>query len=599
MKITKLSLTNFRSFKDTQTMDFAPVTLLVGPNSVGKSSVLMALFYLQQIIEKGQCNPQKLEALNDKYIGGFKKLVHGHDIRSKIKIKIEFDKNERIGNSYGVIEDLFEDFNIGISSPSEAAKKMSIDFEIAWSESLDTAYISRYTVAFDGENIAEVTSDSGLKQPMLSAINFLHPLLLPDNHDEWLINSVDEGISIHEALKENYLHSIGGELINYRDISKGYNDDTYKNEFVITFNENAYVSEFHELVTEPRTTNENNKFSTDNSLVNELSFVPYKISHIPIAVDCHSGALPKLGKKLKTSLALEDAKINERATEIFSDLVVAPLDNLFRILKDSLCIGPLRTVPNALCQINSAYEQKDWYDGSAAWDVLATADLVLMNSVNDWVSNPAKLNLGYGIALRVDKTFSEIKRSTEQQTHHSLIENLDSEISSLYKDDISKGFSKVDEIITKSGYSIWDINNTIAVSPNEIGVGISQLMPLIVASLSRKQGLIACEQPELHVHPRVQVDIGDLLTQTNSSVSFLIETHSEHLVLRLLKRIRQTTENELPTGYLPVLSNNISIIYLEAKEEGVKATRIDIDEDGEFKQHWPHGFFSERREELM
>jgi AAA15 family ATPase/GTPase len=51
MKITKLSLTNFRSFKETQTIEFAPVTLLFGPNSVGKSTVLMALFYLQEILD--------------------------------------------------------------------------------------------------------------------------------------------------------------------------------------------------------------------------------------------------------------------------------------------------------------------------------------------------------------------------------------------------------------------------------------------------------------------------------------------------------------------------------------------------------------------
>jgi AAA15 family ATPase/GTPase len=54
MRITKLSLTNFRSFTETQTIEFAPVTLLFGANSVGKSTVLMALFYLQQILAKGQ-----------------------------------------------------------------------------------------------------------------------------------------------------------------------------------------------------------------------------------------------------------------------------------------------------------------------------------------------------------------------------------------------------------------------------------------------------------------------------------------------------------------------------------------------------------------
>jgi AAA15 family ATPase/GTPase len=54
MRITKLSLTNFRSFKETQTIEFAPVTLLFGASSVSKSTVLMALFYVQQILAKGR-----------------------------------------------------------------------------------------------------------------------------------------------------------------------------------------------------------------------------------------------------------------------------------------------------------------------------------------------------------------------------------------------------------------------------------------------------------------------------------------------------------------------------------------------------------------
>jgi AAA15 family ATPase/GTPase len=69
MRITKLSLTNFRSSKETQTIEFVPVTLLFGPNSVGKSTVLIALFYLQQILDKGQCDPQRIDALGGKLVG--------------------------------------------------------------------------------------------------------------------------------------------------------------------------------------------------------------------------------------------------------------------------------------------------------------------------------------------------------------------------------------------------------------------------------------------------------------------------------------------------------------------------------------------------
>ncbi|WP_179213516.1 AAA family ATPase [Pseudomonas aeruginosa] len=80
MRITEIALTNFRSFQVTQSIALAPVTLLFGPNSVGKSSVLMALFYIQQMLEKGQCDPQRIDALGEKHVGGFKSLVNGRDM---------------------------------------------------------------------------------------------------------------------------------------------------------------------------------------------------------------------------------------------------------------------------------------------------------------------------------------------------------------------------------------------------------------------------------------------------------------------------------------------------------------------------------------
>ncbi|EPU2017329.1 AAA family ATPase [Escherichia coli] len=48
MKLTKLVLENFRSVRERQEIDFAPVTLLLGPNSAGKTTILIASDYLQQ-----------------------------------------------------------------------------------------------------------------------------------------------------------------------------------------------------------------------------------------------------------------------------------------------------------------------------------------------------------------------------------------------------------------------------------------------------------------------------------------------------------------------------------------------------------------------
>ncbi|MGJ7711465.1 AAA family ATPase [Escherichia coli] len=60
------------SLRERQEIDFAPVTLLLGPNSAGKTTILIALFYLQQILDREQCDPIYLEAMGNRRIDGFR-----------------------------------------------------------------------------------------------------------------------------------------------------------------------------------------------------------------------------------------------------------------------------------------------------------------------------------------------------------------------------------------------------------------------------------------------------------------------------------------------------------------------------------------------
>jgi hypothetical protein len=94
-------------------------------------------------------------------------------------------------------------------------------------------------------------------------------------------------------------------------------------------------------------------------------------------------------------------------------------------------------------------------------------------------------------------------------------------------------------------------------------------------------------------------DPAGLYRQFASRKQFIIETHSEHLMLRLLKRIRQTTDGEIEPGSLALYSDEVSVIYVEPGEDSVSIKNIGISDDGEFKNSWPKGFFGERRQELM
>ena len=105
----------------------------------------------------------------------------------------------------------------------------------------------------------------------------------------------------------------------------------------------------------------------------------------------------------------------------------------------------------------------------------------------------------------------------------------------------------------------------------------------------------------MHIHPALQVALGDLFASrlADSDTLFLLETHSEHLMLRFLRRIREASDDELPPGTPSLTPEQIAVYFVENAEAGIQMTHIGIDEDGEFIDRWPQGFFAERRQELL
>ena len=129
--------------------------------------------------------------------------------------------------------------------------------------------------------------------------------------------------------------------------------------------------------------------------------------------------------------------------------------------------------------------------------------------------------------------------------------------------------------------------------PHDVGIGISQVLPVIVLALDRETDFAAIEQPELHVHPRVQVGLGDMFISKlhgNPSSRLLIETHSEHMILRILRRIRETGEDK-PANGVAVTGADVAVYYVFVRDGCTSMRRIEIDKKGEFVQPWPDDFF--------
>lgn len=152
-------------------------------------------------------------------------------------------------------------------------------------------------------------------------------------------------------------------------------------------------------------------------------------------------------------------------------------------------------------------------------------------------------------------------------------------------------------------------SNTL-VSLKDVGIGISQVLPILASAFGESNRCIAVEQPEIHIHPRLQAELGDVFIESALGIkknTYLIETHSEHLILRILRRIRETTEGEIedwpdalrgacPNGIRP---EDVAVLYVEPGEEGAKVRHLRINELGEFIDEWPGGFFDERSREIF
>jgi predicted ATPase len=89
--LTSLEIENFKGIAARQRIDFAPLTLLFGANSAGKSSILQALLYLHELIERGAADVERTElGGNVLELGGFARLVHKHDTARAIVLRAKF-----------------------------------------------------------------------------------------------------------------------------------------------------------------------------------------------------------------------------------------------------------------------------------------------------------------------------------------------------------------------------------------------------------------------------------------------------------------------------------------------------------------------------
>jgi len=717
MLLKALTLENFKGIRDSVRLELAPLTLLFGPNNAGKSTVVQALMYAREVLERNNCDAGQTQLGGGVVdLGGFENLVYGRDLRRIIRMRFELDlrdiplpkysdwvrEHELDGHVWNQYSAAPKHLDISAAHRVQSSIKDAwVQIEIAWRRDPDQAGTGRpvvqaYSVGHGQDTFAKISlNDEG--KARLSEIGFGVPpfgttYYQGDASDlDWALACASRGrlrrvLQTRDApglgVKQGATVALPGEQVEpeHNRLSRKAFDEVVSK--IVKGNDawgdptidpatgapNPYYQARQQLielaealVNLTRVAETPNTLQFPDLLVgaqdhppargfSEGSAPPQVTSDGPVAIEfddrrrisdlvaakketeswlldlfdalvyddyvpsdeernlplsLRGTALPEWGKTLEPDPRVwlpndkEDYQnqfweypvfVQEYVKDLLTSIVTGPGELLCQALKNSVYLSPFREMPARHYQPARSPEPRRWANGLAAWDWLLLKGKPLVIKVNKWLAGKRGFDAGYEIDLR----------------HYRELEVDSAVLAALTAVDSSSGLdlgwvrNELLKLPEGRRLMIRDLRTEISHFPQDLGVGISQLIPVIVAALHNESGVVAIEEPESNIHPAFQVVLADLfITQAKAhpNVLFLVETHSEHLMLRCLRRIRETTEGG--EGHQPVARpEDIAVHFVEPGEKGPSIHRIQIDEGGDFIDPWPRGFFRERLREL-
>jgi len=134
-------------------------------------------------------------------------------------------------------------------------------------------------------------------------------------------------------------------------------------------------------------------------------------------------------------------------------------------------------------------------------------------------------------------------------------------------------------------------NSDVSYDLTHVGVGVSQVLPILVMCLlADTDSTLVFEQPELHLHPKVQTLLGDFfLSMALCNKQCIVETHSEYLIDRLRFRIAAASPEQK-------MNHQAKIYFVEKASQGSSFREVVINEYGAISD-WPEGFFDQSQQQ--
>jgi hypothetical protein len=605
--LTSLSIGNFKAFGETQTIPIRPLTLIFGANSSGKSSIIHSLLLANHALANGNFDVHQPRLAGESVdLGGFREFAHRHrvDHHCTLAFAIEHEPY-RTRECFSSFRRTTVRLDLGLVVHDAPSKRQSNPPGLVRCVILaDDCELLRTIVGEDGfHHVQNVNFDHPHFTPFFAQINRLRPAESPYRQPgpNWQPSS-DVQHAIEDAKQIDDLCADATKpdamLLELRETFHR-RVDTMRRSVQVDCNRDASIRTdfFGELRMWLET-------GLEQVPLNPRNLIPVsaRSSHDREAYSEEA----EFGDQWRGLEALDNLEFFDAIEAIICFEIEELLDwvnqTVSRPIESATYLGPLRSYPPRHL-IGMHDKEPNWFSGGGhAWDILRR-DPDVAARVNDWFEI-----VGAGCRLTV-RNLTDISRLADPEKQ-ALAKHLQTAIGA----DEAAVMSALEGLLRALTASptaslggevaLLDKSTGTEVTHRDVGIGISQVLPVLVHAIADRKQIVAIEQPEIHLHPALQAELGDVFIESalgERKNTFLLETHSEHLILRILRRIRETTADGKPgkEGLPPIRPEDVSVVYVQPGPRGAEVIELPVTPDGDFSRPWPKGFFSERALELF
>lgn len=595
--IKKWKVNNFRSIGKEINLELKPLTIFCGPNSSGKSAVIKSILLLSQSLHsQWQEEPLKV---NGKFVnlGSLEDILH-HNIKDKpldigftintqdnlhitldSSIETFHDPKDRIeGRLHGRVS--FVEINI--------ENKNSTHFILKISDKNNKFFPKDILIYKTAENLS-----SQIKQGL-----FNYDILKP-NPSELTSDPITEKIiatSFASILPDQLLFQFYPEIRNATQEIRQlinileFNGIDYRNTFYRDHEISKTTQELFGIIERRIPNNNDKRIEALRNIVIDIRDYPAKltIQRIFEIIENHNKLLPiknqesilgDLARRINGSIvelqknSIQSTHSNRTISleaKQFTSTYKEYIDLIRTILGHQVYyIGPLRDDPKFVYATPLYSNQidigvKGEYT-AAMLEIYADQIIEYPEPITNQTNFTGQFNIRRG---------SLTTAVTAWLQHMGLIEQIEAQ------ENAKIGY----QIKIKPDGVKEDLDLT------SIGVGVSQILPTIVmALLAPKESILIFEQPEVHLHPKVQSILGDFfLGIIDIGKQCLVETHSEHLINRVRRRIAESENTKI--------LDQTRIYFVERKDSISEYNLVEPNEFGAILK-WPIGFFDDLEEE--